>query len=158
MPQQFIVLYGGAVGASGRLNPDSAARCNTALRVVHSWPMPYIIFTADDTIPSLRRATLEYLEAIGWPLHRVIGPLAAHDTMGETKAGFQVLREMDMHRVIIMSTWYHLPRIWAMWRYLGFDGGISFKWSWRTKNLLMAILWEAAGFAKFLKNIVTVQV
>ncbi len=61
-------------------------------------------------------------------------------------------------RIIISPGTIFLKRELGSCGGLGFDGGISFKWSWRTKNFLMAILWEAAGFAKFLKNIVTVQV
>ena len=41
-----------------------------------------------------------------------------------------------------------------MWRYLGFQGEIITKASSKATNPLGSLIWEAAAFAKFFKNII----
>jgi len=145
---QFVVLYGGAIEA-GALNKDSTARCTTALRVAHRLPDAIIVFSADESIPDLRHVTLAYLRNWGWPTERLITPATAHNTFGETKTAFSVLREHRTNSVIVVSSWYHMWRIRAMWRYLGFRGEIVCHASKETLDPVGSLLWEVKGFIKF---------
>lgn len=145
---RFIVLYGGAVGADGRLNKDSAGRCNAALRIAANHPNEFVIFSVDGTIPRLRDATLEYLRDSGLQQHKIVAPSEAHNTWGETKAALKILLMHRANEVTVVSSWYHLPRIWITWRFSGFHGPVTLVGSSEAQNPGASIRWEIKGLIK----------
>jgi uncharacterized SAM-binding protein YcdF (DUF218 family) len=124
-----------------------------ALRVARGLPNATIVFSVDESIPELRDVTLRYFRNMGWPSKRILTPPAAHNTFGETKSAFDILKENNADSVFVVSSWYHIPRIWVMWRYLGFKGKIISYASLETINPWGSLAWEAMGFMKFFGKI-----
>jgi uncharacterized SAM-binding protein YcdF (DUF218 family) len=145
----YIVLYGGKLDESGWLNKDTLGRCDAALRMAHALPDAKIIFSVDEVIPNLRHTTLTYMRNMGWPAERMIVPEAAHDTWDETKSALRIVTADRACSVIVVSSWYHLPRIRTMWRYFGFKGTVVAKSSHETINPLRSIAHEIGAFALF---------
>jgi uncharacterized SAM-binding protein YcdF (DUF218 family) len=93
-------------------------------------------------------ATLNYLTGSGWPEYHIIEPADSHNTLEETRSALAIVRMHQTEEVTVVSSWYHVPRIWLIWRLLRFKGKIIFGASAETENLPGSVTWEIAGFAK----------
>jgi len=137
----------------GRLNMDTASRCDVALRVVREDPNTIVVLSVDYFIQSLREVTIAYLQNSGLAPERIMTPAEAHDTFGETASALKILRDRGVNEVTVVSSWYHLLRICVIWRYLGFNGKIVPKASFETMNVFGCLAWEIGGFYKFASKI-----
>ena len=121
----FVVLYGGAVN-KGILSLDSADRGFAALRAANQYSDSVIIFGVDYIIPKLAETTLSWLAEHGWPKEKIIFNPKGHNSIGETLAAMEILKLHNAKEVTLATSWYHVPRVWMVWKFLGFTGKIKF--------------------------------
>jgi uncharacterized SAM-binding protein YcdF (DUF218 family) len=148
----FVVLYGGKV-EGGRLNLDSVDRCKAAITAARRYPGSCIIFGVDFKITDLHRLTVEWLRDAGWPSDRLILNPKGHISLGETEAAIEVLNRYDTKEVIIATSWYHVPRVWMIWRTLFPWCRVSFSVARVTKRPVISVLYEMAAIPKFFLTI-----
>ncbi|HVM77026.1 MAG TPA: YdcF family protein [Candidatus Paceibacterota bacterium] len=151
----YIVLYGGKVEKDGQLNIDSTDRCEVAVR--EAWRHAddsFVIFSVDDTIPDLRATTAFYLCPRLPREDCFIENPKASNSLGEAKAAMELLRQRNVRDVTLVTSWYHMPRVYLQWRLLGwrwFSHRITCRVSWKMQYGMESIRWEAKGFLKLFK-------
>ena len=155
------MLYGGQV-RNGKLNPDSAARCDKALEIAKSSRVSLIVFGVGYKIPDLAETTIAYLVNHGWSRERILWNPSGHTTLTETAAVLDTLTARQVASITVVTSWYHIPRTWLTWKLLekraGFDClSAKFSASWQTSliRLPFSLAWEAAGFAKLFLQLTT---
>ncbi len=146
---EVIVLYGGRVKKNGTLHSDAADRCRKAVAVARTYHNSVMVFSVNDVIPFLREATIRELGRLQWPMDRLIHRPLANTTLQETRAAIGVLRQLHATSVSVVSSSYHLRRIVAMWRWLGFKGEIESCSSTENDSPWFAYTWEVLGWGKF---------
>ena len=119
--QLFIVDY--AYGFDARTcEPDyvSRLRSQAALRAFKNHPNAYIILGAgmkEQTGDCGPLATMmrSYLVKEGVPEMRIIMNPIGHDTLSETAAAWDIIKDRDGGKVICATSRFHAPRVWLIW-------------------------------------------
>lgn len=146
------MLYGGKVD-DGKLNPDSVGRCEAALRAAKQYPDSIIVYGVDYSIPGLTETTIAWLNEKGWPAERLIVNPKGHNSLGEAEAVIEVLNQHGAKEIVIATSWYHLPRVWMIFRLL-FDGRFSFSVAWATAAPIGSLFREILGIPKSFLTII----
>lgn len=127
MIQTYIVTYAAGFGR-GKSFIDSTARkrCDKALEVARRYENVIFVLGAGISAVGLRRhhASLademaKYFESKGWPRERIITNPLGYDTVSETAAAIEAieLSSKEPAAIIAVTSWYHVPRVFAIWRW-----------------------------------------
>ncbi len=129
MRELFVVVYAGETEQDGtQCGNETKRRCQTALHFIekHKDKKIVLILAAgirpdEPDFPELKKVMEKYLEHQVDPAHVTI-LLAEKDgwgTIQETAAAAHLLKRIDVHEAYVVSSWYHLPRIFLIWKRLG---------------------------------------
>lgn len=138
MKEQPIVLYAADSTHKGtQIGPETITRCNAVIEFIKkSKCSHFTIYLGAGVNPHFKKNTRplsllmrRYIIAVFEPLRlgksitiKMSGDLRAWGTLAETNAIMRMLQQDDEKRVIIFSSWYHLPRIsFIWWMYRGFS-------------------------------------
>ncbi len=156
---KYIMIYGGSFDERiGDMNFDSWERLRVGVQTART-TRPYcnILYCVSHEFQkehSTAAKSVEYLIRKGIPDHIILWNAVGHNTLTETFGAIQALRkEDDVHQVIIVTHWYHIPRVWLHWRLLGWKGALKFRPCWRTGNPWGSIKWEIVSFIKLIQRV-----
>lgn len=95
-------------------------RCNRALIAHHQYPsLPILIAVAIKKKGGwVGEAMKKYLVDRGVPSQQIIFEPSGYTTIGETNTFISIMRQHHPQQpspIIVVSTWYHLPRICWLW-------------------------------------------
>lgn len=118
-----LVAYACELEKDGQLDGETKARCRkTAKKILKTKRWDFIILTAGffpRSKTSLADLMKECLIRLGVKEDKIISKGIAKNTEGETDIAFELLRERNFDSVGAVSSWYHLLRIWWLWRKKG---------------------------------------
>ena len=100
---------------TGIMNRQTRIRCNKAIQLYKNSKIERIYITAasEKNEPLLSKAMGNYLVSQEVPLGAIIVDPTGHGTIGEITTCKSYLEKTD--KVISISSWYHLSRIWFLW-------------------------------------------
>lgn len=129
-----VVVYGADFTKNGLLGPETKKRCKKAA----SWYRgnnTRFIMTPEGYAPffkgpkheqSMASMMKEFLELIGIPSESIIAEERSWNTLAETLSAINIIEERKLSQeVIVVSSWYHIPRIWYLWKRKGWKVKIS---------------------------------
>jgi hypothetical protein len=136
----FVVVYASRL-VNGMLCPDARGRCDAAIKVAREKAGMIVIGTGSpsrETDLRFSEAMVNYLTIIkGWPEDRIIVNPRGWSTVYETEAAYEAIKQAvgagdcDDCKIIAVSAWYHIPRVWFIWA-IGFGKLVDGYFSLRT--------------------------
>lgn len=118
-----VLIPGCDFTKNSELGAETKGRCRkTAKRVLKTENRSHIILTAG-IFPGLKKPLAElmkdFLIGLGIEESRIISRGLAKNTEGEIDVAYRIVRERNFDQVEVVSSWYHLLRIWWYWRKKG---------------------------------------
>lgn len=109
------LVYGYGQLKNGDLDNQTRARCEKALRLYKSRRITkiYITVGAHKNWVLMGQKMREYFLASGVTQCDAIFSPLGHNTAGETDGCLLLIVKKE--KIIAISSWYHLPRIWFLW-------------------------------------------
>ena len=109
------LVYGYGQNIDGGMNKQSEKRCREALRLWKHGTVQklYITVGVSKNRRLLAHEMFRYFLKRGVPATDIVMRPVAHNTAGETEVCRRMLDPGD--EVTVISSWYHLPRVWCLW-------------------------------------------
>lgn len=110
----LIMVFGAHVQANGQLNRCLAARVQRAAQLYHAGYAPYLLMSGGiNPKDGLSEADTMQRLAIqaGVPAHRILRERASRNTYENLKLSQPLLQQVQAQQIIMVSDWFHLPRI-----------------------------------------------
>lgn len=157
-----LVVYAGTFEKKGdayRLGHDTAGRCRKALKIARRTRRPVIFLSGGEqpgnSETTHARVMFEWFRDKGFG-----GDIVASTTEVITNSAIETAiaaRRIEQYgpfyRVVAVTSWYHMPRVWFLWRLLT-DRRPYSSWSGETKNWWWSLLWEVGGFGKLFLQLI----
>ena len=120
----YIIIYSSGF-ARKHINDSTQKRCDLALQLARGFADPIFLLGAGlaeygythGGFSSLADDMTHYLEGKGISKDRIVTNPIGYDTVGETAAAIEVMKLEGEAPVIAVSSWYHIPRIFIIWRW-----------------------------------------
>ncbi|MEK7192114.1 MAG: ElyC/SanA/YdcF family protein [Patescibacteria group bacterium] len=127
---QVGLVYGHGQQADGEINAQTKARCTTALKLYKHCKIDRICVTAgvEKNGVSMAKKMAAYFLKNGVPVKHLWVRCWGYNTAGETDACYIILNKEDDERIAgitAISSWYHLPRIWFLWKVRNYGYRVS---------------------------------
>lgn len=110
----LIMVFGAHVQANGKLNRCLAARVQQAVRLYHAGYAPYLLMSGginpEDGLSEADTMQRLAIQA-GVPAARILRERASHNTYENLKLSQPLAQRIQAKQVIMVSDWFHLPRI-----------------------------------------------
>ncbi len=116
----MIAIMPFAYGVDGGQIPDAEgrSRCDAAfVAACHISRAMFVLgaglqsYTMRFGVASLADAAANYLKMKGWPENRIIMNPEGHNTVTEVLAVRSILGNAGIGKIILVSSWWHIPRI-----------------------------------------------
>lgn len=142
------------------IGPDEMDRYREAIEILRKLKKAILVVTSGvpkrGTTPhsnALKKYVLEW----GIPNHRVIENPAGTDTVTDTIAILEAIKRKS-GPVIVVTSWYHIPRVWIIWTALRifFDFGrkVSFRATGGVTRPIFSLLCEIFAIPKSIAEMV----
>jgi uncharacterized SAM-binding protein YcdF (DUF218 family) len=110
----LIMVFGAHVQANGQLNRCLAARVQRAAQLYHAGYAPYLLMSGginpEDGLSEADTMQRLAIQA-GVPASRILRERASHNTYENLKLSQPLLQQVHAKQIIMVSDWFHLPRI-----------------------------------------------
>ncbi len=121
MRSVYIVAY--AYGFDHKacgIDRVSRLRCDKAAELFRTYNDAFIVLAADmrhetNGCGPLANMARDYLLSLGIPMGRIILNPAGHNTLSETEAAYERIRERGGGPIIAVTSSFHALRVWLMW-------------------------------------------
>ncbi len=118
-----LITYACELKRDGKLDGETKERCReTARKFLKTKKWDFIILTAG-VFPRSKRSLADLMKEclirLGVKEDKIISKGIAKNTEGETDIAFELLRERNFNSIGVVSSWYHLLRIWWLWHKKG---------------------------------------
>lgn len=137
-------VYAHAVSGPNVLDGQTKERCRVVSALYHRDPrLNHYILIATAVKQEEKwvgEAMKNHLTGQGVPAKQIIFQPSGYTTIDETNAFLTIIRQCCLQPsapIIVISTWYHLPRIWWLWLVRG-------------KAVKIAASWKGASFIDLL--------
>ena len=106
------VVLGTAVKANGAPAPVLQERLDRAIQLYQAHKVPLVIVSGADHVGGNNEATAmaAYVEAQGVPAAAVIQDHGGINTDGTAHDTAMIMRERDLHSVVVVTSYYHIAR------------------------------------------------
>jgi hypothetical protein len=129
----FVVPYASRV-ENGLPCPDARARCDKAVRVAREVGGKIVIGVGSSSSGDANLfvdAMVRFFRLRCWPKEfLIVADPGGFGTLGESRAAYNAIREHGDGKIVVVSAWYHVPRIWLIWA--SFGKIVSVRVSWET--------------------------
>lgn len=110
----LIMVFGAHVQANGQLNRCLAARVQQAVQLYHAGYAPYLLMSGginpEDGLSEADTMQRLAIQA-GVPANRILRERASRNTYENLKLSQPLIQRIHAKQVIMVSDWFHLPRI-----------------------------------------------
>lgn len=150
-----IVTLGSSAQLMGAPTSGSAERAYVGAQVFEDQRAPHILltgFSERDSLGSAKSMALIVL-GMGVPKENIL-MAGGRNSYEEAVIGGRVLRQKDVQKIILVTSWYHIPRAKMVWEKQGFDvvthtyfPGQTWRyfWSWGNLSRIRTVCHEYAG-------------
>src|ERR1700722_16189900 len=114
--------------------PDARGRCDAAIKVACKKNGTIVLgvgLRPGDKELLFSEAMMKYLTSKGWPKEKIIVNPAGWSTVYETKAMYEAIKKAGDGKIIAVSAWYHIIRVWLIWAIVC-KRFVGLRVSWRT--------------------------
>ena len=116
----LCLVYGYGQKSDGRIDEQTQARCEKVLDLYKRNKIDRIFITVAARKNGIRMADdmANHFSYKGIPQKSVLVFPFGRNTAGETDVFLKIVRRLYGkfgYRVVVVSTWYHIPRIWWLW-------------------------------------------
>ena len=120
---------------NGRLCPDCQGRCEVALKTATETNGIIVIGVGKkpgENSTRFSEAMYAFFVEHGFPKDRIIvSPSGGWSTVYESQAAYDAVKQAGDGRIIAVSAWYHVLRVWLIWA-LTFGRLVGIQISWKT--------------------------
>lgn len=110
----LIMVFGAHVQANGQLNRCLSARVQQAVQLYHAGYAPYLLMAGginpEDGLSEADTMQRLAIQA-GVPASRILRERASRNTYENLKLSQPLVQQLRAKKVIMVSDWFHLPRI-----------------------------------------------
>lgn len=118
----YVVVYARGLKSDGSVCDEGKLRCDLGLEVARSIPNSIIVLGAgipeyarQNHVSSLAEAMELYFIKNGWSPGKILVNAEGYETVGETIAAYEAIKESGKGPITIVSSRYHVLRIWLIW-------------------------------------------
>lgn len=137
----YVIPYAGGINNDGGVDEETKRRCDYALIIAKEEIDAVIVLGSGlqelaqmRNVNSFAAAMENYLIEKGWPQEKIVSNAQGYETVGETAAALELVNGLGGGKIIAVSTWDHLPRIWLIW-FFGFGRLIKLQAVWHPITL-----------------------
>jgi vancomycin permeability regulator SanA len=111
-PSDIIVVFGNTVLPSGEPSPRLKSRLDKGIELFKTYKGPYILVSGGFGKEGFDEASVmaKYMQDQGVPEDRILVDHQGINTQATVDRTVQIMREKDLHSIVAVSQYHHLPR------------------------------------------------